>query len=162
VADVVAGDDEIGADTSHPLLGAGRLGDECEAQDLACEPSRTSEHAREETRTMRHCLLPSRERPDNGFADRVLASAAKGDAPDFETPAGTGNDTGEVSSSWHPTSHDTTPATAPSPTPHDDERARQSSLFPILVKPSDSSPAERPASDRTAAGEQKTTLKRSL
>jgi len=56
VADVVAGDDESGAvlrDTSHPLaaeLGAGRLGDECEAQDLACE-RRIRGHAREETRT---------------------------------------------------------------------------------------------------------------
>jgi hypothetical protein len=27
------------------------------------------------------------ERPDSGFADRVLATAAKGDAPDFEMPA---------------------------------------------------------------------------
>jgi hypothetical protein len=45
----------------------------------------------------RHCSLPgSWERPDNGFADRVLAIAAKGDAPDFEMPAGTGNDTGEA------------------------------------------------------------------
>jgi hypothetical protein len=95
------------------------------------------------------------ERPDNGFADRVLATAAKGDAPDFEMPAGTGNDTGEVSSSGHPTSPDTTPATAQSPTPDDDERARQSPLFPVMAKPSDSSPSERPASDRTAAGEQK-------
>jgi hypothetical protein len=100
------------------------------------------------------------ERPDNGFADRVLASAAKGDAPDFEMPAGTGNDTGEVSSSGHPTSRDTTPATAPSETPDDDERARQSPLFPVMAKPSVSSLSERPASDRpaserTAAGEQK-------
>ena len=106
-----------------------------------------------------HCAIAayhgSWERPDNGFADRVLASAAKGDAPDFEMPEGTGNDTGEVSSSGHPTSRDTTPATAPSTPPHDDERARQSSLFPVMAKPSDSAPDERSASDRTAAGEQK-------
>ena len=95
------------------------------------------------------------ERPDNSFADRVLASAAKGDAPDFEMPAGTGNDAGEISSSAHPASPDTTPATAPSATPDDNERARQSPLFPVMAKPSDSSPSERPESDRTAAGEQK-------
>jgi hypothetical protein len=63
------------------------------------------------------------ERPDNGFADRVLASAAKGDAPDFEMPEGTGNDTDEVSSSGHPTPRNTTPAAAPSVTPDNDERA---------------------------------------
>jgi len=106
-----------------------------------------------------HCAIAayhgSWERPDNGFADRVLASAAKGDAPDFEMPAGTGNDTGEVSSSGHPTSRNTSPATAPSETPDDDERARQSPLFPVMAKPSESSPGERPASDRTGAGEPK-------
>jgi hypothetical protein len=50
-----------------------------------------------------HCAIAayhgSWERSDNGFADIGLATAAKGDAPDFEMPAGTGNDTGEVSSS---------------------------------------------------------------
>jgi hypothetical protein len=91
------------------------------------------------------------ERPDNGFADRVLASAAKGDAPDFEMPEGTGNDTGEV----NPTSPAATPATAPSASPDNDERARQSPLFPVIAKPSESSPGERPASDGSAAGEQK-------
>jgi hypothetical protein len=44
---------------------------------------------------------------------------------------------------------------ARSPTPHDDERARQSSLRPVMAKPSDSSPGERSASARTADGEQK-------
>jgi hypothetical protein len=106
-----------------------------------------------------HCAIAayhgSWERPDNGFADRVLATAAKGDAPDFEMPAGTGNDTGEVSSSGHPTSRNPTPATAPFRTPDDDERARQSPLFPVMAKPSDSSPGGRSASDRTAAGEPK-------
>jgi hypothetical protein len=91
------------------------------------------------------------ERPDNGFADRVLASAAKGDAPDFEMPEGTGNDTREV----NPTSRDATPAAAPSAAPDNDERARQSPLFPVMAKPSDSSLSERPASDPPAAGEPK-------
>jgi hypothetical protein len=57
------------------------------------------------------------ERPDNGFADMVLATATKGDAPDFEMPAGTGIDAAEVSSSRHPTSRDTTLATVSIPTP---------------------------------------------
>jgi hypothetical protein len=81
-----------------------------------------------------HCAIAayhgSWERPNNGSADIVLATA-KEDAADFEMPAGTGNDTGEVSSSGHPTYA----GEAPSPTPHDDERARQNSLFPIMVKP---------------------------
>jgi hypothetical protein len=77
----------------------------------------------------------------------------KGDAPDFEMPAGTGNDTGEVSSSGHPTSRNTTLADGSIPTPDNDERARQNPLFPVMA--SDSSPSEHPASDRTAAGEQK-------
>jgi hypothetical protein len=94
------------------------------------------------------------ERPDNGFADIVLGTAAKGDAPDFEMPEGTRNDTGEVRSE-HPASRKTTPATAPPETLDDDEPARQSPLFPVMAKPSDSSPDERSASDRTAAGEQK-------
>jgi hypothetical protein len=101
-----------------------------------------------------HCAIAayhgSWERPDNGFADRVLATAAKGDGH-FEMPEGTRNDTGEVNS----TSRNTTPATAPSPTPDNDERARQSPLFPIMAKPADSSPGERPTTDRTAAGEEK-------
>jgi hypothetical protein len=91
------------------------------------------------------------ERPDNGFADMVLATAARGDAPDFEMPEGTGNDTGEV----NPTSRNTPPATAPSATPDNDERARQSPLFPVMAKPSDSSLSERPASAPPAAGERK-------
>jgi hypothetical protein len=107
---------------------------------LASEPSRISGRT-----TAIAAYRGSWERPDNGFADMVLATAAKGDAPYFETPAGTGNDAGEVSSSGHPTSRNTTLATAPSPTPDNDERARQSPLFPVMAKPSDSSPSERPA-----------------
>jgi hypothetical protein len=95
------------------------------AQESAGSPSRISERT---TASLRP-TTDSWERPDNGFADMVLATAAKGNAPDFEMPAGTGNDTGEVSSSGHPTSRNTTPATAPFRTPDDDERARQSPSF---------------------------------
>jgi hypothetical protein len=87
---------------------------------------------------------------------------AKGDAPDFEMPAGTGNDTGEVNASGHPTSRNTTLATAPSPTLHDDERARQSPLFPVMAKPSDSSPSEPRKRTHCPLANRKTTFKRSL
>jgi hypothetical protein len=44
-----------------------------------------------------HCAVAayhgSWQRPDSGVADGVLTTAAKGDAPDFEMPAGTRNDT---------------------------------------------------------------------
>jgi len=107
-----------------------------------CAPERRPE-------PLRHCGLPRFERPDDGFADRVLATAAKGDAPDFEMPAGTGNDTGETSSSGHPTSRNTTPATAPSETLHDDEPACRSPLFPLMAKPSESSPSEQKSDAQT-------------
>jgi hypothetical protein len=103
----------------------------------------------------------SREWPDNGFADRVLATVAKGDAPDFEMPAGTGNDTGEVSSSGDLTSRNTL-ATAPSHTPDNDERARQSPLFPVMAKPFDSSPASVLQANGLPLPNRKTTVKRSL
>jgi hypothetical protein len=106
-----------------------------------------------------HCAIAawhgSWERPDNGFADRVLVLAAKGEHLMRRCRAGTGIDDAEVSSSRHPTSRNTTPATAPSPTPHDDQRARRSPLFAVMAKPSDGAPIECPASDRTAVGEQK-------
>jgi hypothetical protein len=58
-----------------------------------------------------HCAIAAyhgSRRPDNGFTDMVVATAAKGDAPDFEMPAGVGNDTGEISlfRTSHITQHD--------------------------------------------------------
>jgi hypothetical protein len=50
-----------------------------------------------------HCAIAayhgSWERPDYGFADAVQTIVAKGDAPDFEMPAGTGIDTAGIGSS---------------------------------------------------------------
>jgi hypothetical protein len=104
-----------------------------------------------------HCAIAayheSWERPVNGFADRVLATAAKADAPDFECQPG--QETTPAKSALRGTSRNTTPATAPFRTPDDDERAHRSPLFPVMAKPFDSSPAKRSASDRTAAGQQK-------
>jgi hypothetical protein len=96
------------------------------------------------------------ERPDNGFVDVVRATVAKGDVPDFEMSAGTGIDTADIGSFPQPASRDTTPALPPSPTPDDDERGRQSPLFPVMSRPSDRTPSTHPGSDPPAAGEQKT------
>jgi hypothetical protein len=105
-----------------------------------------------------HCAVAafhgSWERPDNGFADAVQATVAKGDAPDFEMSDETGIDT-EIGSSRPPAAHGKAPLPAPNPTLDDDERARRSPLFPVMAKPSDSSPGDHPASDRPTAGEHK-------
>ena len=107
-----------------------------------------------------HCAVAayhgSWAQPDYGFADVVRTTVAKGDAPDFEMPAGTGIDTADISSSRQSASHGTVSAPPSSPTPDDSERARQSPLFPVMSRPSDPSPSDHPASDGPAAGEQKT------
>jgi hypothetical protein len=96
------------------------------------------------------------DRPDNRFADVVLATVAKDDAPDFEMPAGAGIETADIASSWQPAAHETTPAPLGSLMPDDDERARQSPLFPVKSRPSERSRSDQSASVRPAAGEQKT------
>jgi hypothetical protein len=95
------------------------------------------------------------ERPDNGFAEAVRATVNAGDAPDFEMSAEAGIDAADSGSPRQSATHETTPAPPPSTTPDDFEHARQSPLFPVKTKPSDSSPVASPASDRPAAGEQK-------
>jgi hypothetical protein len=70
-------------------------------------------------------------------------------------PDGTGIDTAEIGSARQSVSRDMAPATPPSATPDDYESARQSPLFPVMTKPSDRSPSDHPASDRSVAGEQK-------
>jgi hypothetical protein len=102
------------------------------------------------------------ERPDNGLADMVLATPAKGDAPDFEMPTGTGNDAGEVSSSGRPTSRNTPPATAPFRTPDDDERPRQTPSFRSWRSPPTVRQASLPQATGLPLANRKTTLERSL
>jgi hypothetical protein len=53
-------------------------------------------------------------------------------------------------------SHETMPAPPPSTTPDDDERARQSPLFPVKSRPSEQSPSDHPVGGGPAGGEQKT------
>jgi hypothetical protein len=106
-----------------------------------------------------HCAVAvyhgSWERPDNNFADAVEASVANNDAPDFEMPDGPGIDTADIGSSRQSASHDTATA-IPSAAPNDDERARESSLFPATSRSSERSPSDHPASNQTAVSEQKT------
>jgi hypothetical protein len=106
-----------------------------------------------------HCAVAayhgSWERPDNRFADAVRTSAADNDAPDFEMPAGAGTETTDGGSSRQTVSRDATPATPPSPPPDDDERARQSPLFPVMTRASDRSPSDHPVNGQPATGEQK-------
>jgi hypothetical protein len=101
------------------------------------------------------------ERPDNGLADMVLATPAKGDAPDFEMPTGTRNDAGEVSSSGRPTSRNTPPAMAPFRTPDDDERARQTPSFRLWRSPPTVRQASLPQAGGLPLANRKTTLERS-
>jgi hypothetical protein len=105
-----------------------------------------------------HCAVAawhgSWERPDNSFADAVMTSVAKNDAPDFEMPAGAGIETADSGSSRQPASGDA--AKAPSATPDDRERALQSPLFPVMSQPSGGSSSSNPASGRPATDEQQT------
>jgi hypothetical protein len=96
------------------------------------------------------------ERPDNGFADAVRATVARDDAPDFEMPAGTEIDAADSGPPRQSVSRDAAPVPPPPPTQNDDERARQSPLFPVKSRLSDRSLSDHPASDGAAAGEQKT------
>jgi hypothetical protein len=91
------------------------------------------------------------ERPDNGFAEAVRATVNAGDAPDFEMSAET-----EIGTSRPPAARDTALIPSPNPAPDDNERARQSPLFPVKSRPSEQSPSDHSASDRNVAGEQKT------
>jgi hypothetical protein len=96
------------------------------------------------------------ERPDNSFADLVRTTVANNNAPDFEIPEGTGVDAADSGASRQPVSRETVPAPPSSPAPDDDERARQSPLFPVKSGSSSRSPSDHPASERSAGGEQKT------
>jgi hypothetical protein len=91
------------------------------------------------------------ERPDNAFADAVRISVANTDAPDFEMPANT--EFGLADSAAALQSHDI--AVAPAAAPDDRERAWSSALFAAESQPFDRSSTGGSASERTAAGAQK-------
>lgn len=80
------------------------------------------------------------ERPDDGFADAVSATVAKGDAPDFEMPAETAPGP-DMDSPRQLASHDAVP---PPPVADDYQRARESPLFPVMSTSFDRPPIDRP------------------
>jgi hypothetical protein len=85
-----------------------------------------------------HCAIAayraSWDRPDNKFADQVAASAANGDAPNFDMPDSTDVRSGEfVPQARLAGQH--APATSPG-APDDQQRGWSSALFPPRSKPS--------------------------
>jgi hypothetical protein len=93
------------------------------------------------------------DRPDNTFADAVMASVAKNDAPDFEMPKDTGFDFANVESATQPAFHDT--ATAPPLAPDDRQRGWSSALFPAKSQQLDRPSTNGSAIDPRAADAQK-------
>ena len=71
--------------------------------------------------------------PDNGFADAVRATVAKGDAPNFDMPKGTNFDLGDVGVAIAPPVLNAT--AAPSVAPDDRQRSWSSALFPARTQP---------------------------
>jgi len=93
------------------------------------------------------------EQPDNVFADAVRTSVAKDDAPDFEMPAGTSLNFGDIGSTTLPALHDA--ATAPTMTPDDRQRAWSSALFPVKSRQFD-----RPSSDSSTTAQRATDVQK--
>jgi hypothetical protein len=79
-----------------------------------------------------HCAIAayhgSWDQPDNGFADAVRASAAKGDAPNFDMPKNTNFDFGDIGVAIAPPVLNA--AAAPIVAPDDRQRGWSSALFP--------------------------------
>jgi len=93
------------------------------------------------------------EQPDNVFADAVRTSVAKDDAPDFEMPAGTSLNFGDIGSTTLPALHDA--ATAPTMTPDDRQRAWSSALFPVKSRQFDSPSSDSSTTAQRAADAQR-------
>jgi hypothetical protein len=75
------------------------------------------------------------EQPDTKFADAVSASVAKGDAPNFEMPKGTGVNFADVGGAVSPLPLDT--KVTPTIPPDDRQRGWSSALFPAKPQPTD-------------------------
>jgi hypothetical protein len=101
-----------------------------------------------------HCAIAayggSWDRPDNGFADAVRATVAKGDAPNFDMPKGTNFDLGDVGVAIAPPPVLNTTA-APIVAPDDRQRGWSSALFPARTQPLDRPSTKTSASDAPAA-----------
>jgi hypothetical protein len=133
-------------------------------------PTSPRRHAR--SRSSSRCTEPLRARKETRTTAPLRPTTDRGSGPITALPTGSGDGRqrgrtrfrnasrdrkrhrrSQLFGASHITRHDAGDGSIP---PRDnDERTRQSPLFPVMAKPSDSSPGERPASDRTAAGEQK-------
>jgi hypothetical protein len=99
-----------------------------------------------------HCAIAayhgSWDQPDNGFADAVRASAAKGDAPNFDMPQGTNFEFADVGVATSPPVLNAT--AAPSITPDDRQRGWSSALFPAKAQSFDRPSTKTSTSDAPA------------
>jgi hypothetical protein len=97
-----------------------------------------------------HCAVAayrgSWERPDANFADAVLASAAKGDAPDFDMPGEIGERLGAAASELPVSGQRISPER--SDAAGDQLQAWSSPLFPTRVKQDGVTGASSPSADR--------------
>jgi hypothetical protein len=99
-----------------------------------------------------HCAIAayrgSWDRPDNGFADAVRATVAKGDAPNFDMPKGTSFDLVDVGVAIAPPVLSAT--AAPTVAPDDRQRGWSSALFPAKTQPLDRPSTKTSTSDAPA------------
>jgi hypothetical protein len=97
-----------------------------------------------------HCAIAayhgSWERPDNKFADAVLTSAAKGDAPNFDMPDEV-DDRSEDITTEPPVSGERI-STVPSSARDDRQQGWSSALFPAKPKQFTDTSSSSPAADR--------------
>jgi hypothetical protein len=99
-----------------------------------------------------HCAIAayrgSWAQPDNGFADAVRATVAKGDAPNFDMPKGTNFDFSDVGLAIPSPGLNAT--AAPTIVPDDRQRGWSSALFPAKAHPLDSPSTHTSMSDKPA------------
>jgi hypothetical protein len=86
------------------------------------------------------------EHPDNKFADAVLASLAKGDAPDFDMPDELGDRSDDVATK--PSVAGQGVSAARLTAPDDQQQAWSSALFPARPKQLDGTSSSSPDADR--------------
>jgi hypothetical protein len=100
-----------------------------------------------------HCAIAtyhgSWDQPDNRFADAVRASAAKGDAPNFDMPKDTKLDFADIGAAIPPLELNAT--AAPTVVPDDRQRGWSSALFPAKTQPLDAPSTKTSVSDTRAA-----------
>jgi hypothetical protein len=97
-----------------------------------------------------HCAIAayhgSWDHPDNKFADAVLASVAKGDAPNFDMPDDVGDRSDDAASVLSVGGQRV--STARSAAPDDQQQGWSSALFPARSKQLDGTSSSNPDADR--------------